>query len=80
MKLPLLILALLLSGCAELNAIRTGIGFYGAQASTRVLEDALWSICQATPIGAIKREFKTKQRLSAYNDICGSDYLHVTEN
>ena len=68
----LLIIALIASvtACAELNSLRQGIGMYGQKASDNALHDAIWVICNATPVGAIKRKFNTPELLKVYSDFC----------
>ena len=57
----------LLFGCAEYRAIA---GSKGKTASDAALNDALWVICKASPVGAIKRKFNTIEKLIQYNNIC----------
>lgn len=75
MKRIMLILAVLLlsacsSGCAEIAALRAGAASHGADAADQTLETALWAICNATPVGAIKRRFKTDEERAAYSTLC----------
>jgi len=56
-----------ISGCAEYRAI---VGTRGAEASDATLNDALWVICNAVPVGAIKRRFNSIEKLVQYNMIC----------
>jgi len=67
-----LILALILSisGCAEWQAIKSAVGSYGAGGSDEVLDSAIWTICNASPIGAHKRRFKTDEEIAAVKVIC----------
>ena len=71
MKLIALTLLLTLSGCAEFQAIKSAVGSYGAAGSDEVLESAIWTICNASPIGAHKRRFKTDDEIAAVKAICG---------
>jgi len=68
-----IILALILSlaGCAEWQAIKSAVGSYGADGSDEVLDSAIWTICNASPIGAHKRRFKTDDEIAAVKAICG---------
>lgn len=68
MKLLAIGLILILSGCAELKAV---VGTYGAQASDEALSTALWTICNASPVGAHKRRFKTVEEIAAVRILCG---------
>ncbi len=71
MKLITLTLLLTLSGCAEIQALKSAIGSYGASGSDEVLDSAIWTICNASPIGAHKRRFKTGEEIAAVKAICG---------
>lgn len=66
-KLAIPALALLISGCSSYNAV---IAERGAAASDQATEAALWALCNAIPVGAIKREFKTEAEREAYGVIC----------
>jgi len=54
-------------GCAE---YRAAVGSYGQTTSDATLHDALWTICKAIPVGAIKRRFDTVEKLVQYNAMC----------
>ena len=69
-KLLLIIFLVALASCAEVNAIRQSIGIYGADAADQTLDTAIYTICRASPIGAINRRFKTDAEKSAYRSIC----------
>jgi len=57
-------------GCAEFDAARAAAAEHGADAADQALDTALWTICNATPVGAIKRRFKSEEEREAYNKIC----------
>lgn len=61
---------LLIAGCAEMSAIRQSIGLYGADAADQTLETAIWTICDASPVGAVGRRFKTDDEKAALAVIC----------
>ena len=67
-----------LLGCAEWQAIKSGIGSYGASGSDEALDTAIWTICKAAPIGSYKRRFKTNEEIVAVNILCES-HLQVVE-
>tara|TARA_R110000803_G_scaffold3216_3_gene10931 strand:- start:3849 stop:4073 length:225 start_codon:yes stop_codon:yes gene_type:complete len=67
-KILLIMMVLLLAGCAQ---YRAAIGSYGAEASDASLHDALWTVCKAIPVGAVKRKFDTPKRMSVYAELCG---------
>ena len=66
-----------LAACAELTSLRSAVGRYGEQASNAALHDALWTICAATPVGAIKRRFNTPERIAIYAAICDDSELLI---
>lgn len=61
---------LLLTGCAEWYAVKSGVGSYGAEAADEILDTALWTICEASTTGAIKRRFKTDEEKQARDTVC----------
>lgn len=61
---------IVLTGCAEWNALQSGVANHGAQAADEAVETALWSLCSGVPVGAIKRRFKTDDERAAYNQLC----------
>ena len=63
------------SGCAEVAALRSGAAQHGADAADQALDTAMWTICKATPVGAIKRKFKTPEERTAYNALCPDEVL-----
>ncbi len=67
----ILILMLSLAGCAEFQAIKSAVGSYGASGSDEILDSAIWTICNASPIGAHKRRFKTDEEIAAVKVVCG---------
>ena len=66
-KILIVLMMVVVSGCAEYRAIA---GSRGADASDATLHDALWVICNAVPVGAIKRRFNTIEKLVEYNSVC----------
>lgn len=69
-KMVFLALLVALAGCAEARAIRQSIGLYGADAADQALETALWTVCNASPVGAVERRFKTDAEKAARKVIC----------
>ena len=69
-KLLILTLILILTGCAEWQAIKSAVGSYGASGSDEALNTAVWTICNASPIGAHKRRFKTDEEIAAIEILC----------
>tara|TARA_R110000851_G_scaffold9579_3_gene35585 strand:- start:34041 stop:34289 length:249 start_codon:yes stop_codon:yes gene_type:complete len=75
MRILIAITLILVSGCAELNSLRSGVGYYGQQASDSSLHDAVWVICKATPVGAVKRRFNTMEKIVVYDMLCNDTEL-----
>jgi len=69
MKIIILISILSLASCAELQALKSAIGSYGAAGSDEVLDSSIWTICNASPIGAHRRRFKTDEEIAAVKAI-----------
>lgn len=68
--LPLLIL-FTISGCAEYDALSTGVAVTGAQAADRALSAAEWEMCRAGSVGAVVRRYGQSQEMwSGWNQIC----------
>ena len=64
----MVVLILILSGCSWAGIISNK----GAEASDEVMRDAIWTICSAVPVGAVKRRINTEELVKAYNAICSS--------
>lgn len=63
------ILALLFLGaCAQVDAVRAGAKFIGAEAADRVLEDSAFMVCYGATIGAVRRAYG--QQPGVYRDFC----------
>ena len=75
--LTILLISMTLLGCAEWQAIKSGIGSYGASGSDEFLDSNIWSICNATPIGAYKRRFKLPEEVAALNILCDTKFQVV---
>lgn len=71
MKLTIALITLLaLTGCAEFNAFKSGVATHGAEAADQTVEVSIWSLCEASSVGSIKRRFKTTEERDAYNAMC----------
>lgn len=64
-----------LAGCAEFAAFKSGVAEHGADAADQLLDAALWQMCSASPVGAIKRRFKSEEERRAYNTLCPESTL-----
>lgn len=70
----LLVLALLLGACTALDTARDVVKVKGAALADQGLTDAEWLVCNATPVGAIKRRYgQTVDRADTYKDFCDGD-------
>ena len=68
----IMVAVIVLSSC---QMYRAAIAEKGAEASDATLESALWTICNAVPVGAVKRHFKAEDERAAYNAICPGNPL-----
>lgn len=59
---------ILISGCSVINAANAE---RAAQASDTALDAVVWTLCSASPVGAIKRRFQSEADQAAYRAICG---------
>lgn len=55
------------TGCSTYQAI---IAERSAEASDNATAATLWSLCNALPVGAVRREFNTEAEQAAYKAIC----------
>jgi hypothetical protein len=67
MKILLIASVLLISGCVE---FRAAVATYGAEGSDQTLDTAIWTMCLASPVGAVNRRFKTEEEVAALAVIC----------
>lgn len=62
----------LLSGCANLDAVKRGVAAYGASAADSALESAKWGNCEAATVGAVKRRYiNDAEGLLHWQQYCG---------
>lgn len=74
MRPIVLALALLLGACATADTAREVVKLKGAQAADQGLTDAEWLVCNAAPVGAVKRRYgQTVERADTYRDFCDGD-------
>jgi len=75
MKLGLIVLILvLLSGCAELAATKQAIKHGGAALADDSLNQTIWKLCVASTIGSIKRKYgDSPAKAHALNVLCSED-------
>ncbi len=74
------ILALSLTGCAEWQAFKAGVGSHGAKISDEALATNIWGVCNAASTGAIKRRFKTDEDKIALATLCGDRPTGIYES
>ena len=71
MKTALVVFLLLLTGCAEFSAVKTGIASHGAQAADEALDVAEWGVCEATTMGAWQRKYgKEAAKVEGWKQLC----------
>lgn len=71
MKTVLVILILLLTGCANVDGLKKGVAMYGAAAADSSLETAKWANCEAATVGAVKRKYsKDAEGLFRWQQYC----------
>ena len=65
------LLVLVVTGCAQWNAIKVAGAATTQKAADEALQVVLWQLCKASSIGSINRWIAGDQELaSAYNVIC----------
>lgn len=74
MRLAIIALVLVLSGCAGYSSFKLLAAEEGARVADEALEAAIWHVCKASPVGAVMRRFNTPELRAAYTTIC-KDYL-----
>lgn len=76
--LCLLTIALMLTGCAEFGAIKTGIAQHGATAADEALSVAKWQTCIAPTVGSLMRDLGGDQeRIAGWILWCGHKPANV---
>ena len=68
----LLLLALGATSCAS-PELKAAVAVKSAEVSDGALETVEWELCNAMPVGAIKRRFQSSTDRAAYNAICGDE-------
>jgi hypothetical protein len=71
MKIKLIALVLTVLLVTSCGVYRAMIAQRGAEISDAALDSAIWTICNATPVGAITRRFNSPELRQAYQVICG---------
>lgn len=72
MKPAIVLIAILLAGCAEYGAVKSGVQTHGAMAADEALEVAKWQTCQAASIGSLERELGgDRERIAGWILWCG---------
>ena len=66
-----LLLAVLMVGCAEYGSLKSSIANYGAKAADEELITARWATCDAATAGALRRRYANDPTgLKAWQDFC----------
>jgi hypothetical protein len=60
----------LMTGCAEFQALKSAVGSYGSDAADEALDVSIWGICEGSSVGAVERRFKTEEEKAARVAIC----------
>lgn len=69
-----LLAAFLLAGCAAVDTARDVVKVKGAEAADQALTGAEWVVCNAAPVGSVKRRYgQTMERADTYKDFCDGD-------
>lgn len=69
--LAVVVALLVMTGCAEFSAMKSGIATHGASAADQALEAARWGACTAATVGAIKRRYANDPTgLRGWQDYC----------
>jgi len=66
MKVILILLCLVMGGCAALDTVKSK----GAEMSDAMIESSLWNICYAASVGSVRRKFNTPDDIRRYNELC----------
>ena len=60
------------SGCAEYTG---AVKERGAQGSDSTVDAAVWALCNAAPVGGIRREFNSPEKAKTWQELCSeSDF------
>ena len=71
MKTVLVVFLLLLTGCAEFGAVKSGIASHGAKAADEALDVAEWGVCEAPTMGAWQRRYgKDATKVDGWKQLC----------
>lgn len=72
------IVSILVSGCAEFGAIKSGVATHGANLADEALITGEWTICQAITVGAWKRAYgNDAEKAAAWRALCASGVKHT---
>lgn len=69
MKILILAVSLLLSGCSTISRILD----YGAAANEEAVKSSIFVVCNGASIGAVKRTFDTPEKVETWKQLCQSD-------
>lgn len=71
MKLLLFFTLLIISGCAELSAFKSGIATHGALIADETRVSAEWTLCKAITVGAWVRAYANDpEKAAAWRKLC----------
>lgn len=69
MKLVILALTVLISGCTTVSRILD----FGAAANEEAVKSSIFVICQGSSIGAVRRSFDTPEKVETWKRLCNSE-------
>ena len=70
--ITIMLLALLLTGCAGWGAFRAAANAESARVADESMRVAVWAVCRPQTVGAWQREFGTDpERAEAWRVLCG---------
>lgn len=73
MKTVLVLLILMLTGCAEMSAFRFGFASHGADVADQALATAEWGVCKAPTMGAWQRRYgNNPEKAEGWRKLCST--------
>lgn len=76
----IVLMASVLFGCVEWQVGKQAVSTYGAQIADEKFDVVMWTLCNATSIGSIRRNIGTStDRAEAYNKLCAEHTVDVVK-
>ena len=71
---------LLTAGCVDTSALQSGFAQRSAVTANNALDAAVWTMCKATPAGAVMRRFgQSKEQWEAFITVCWQEPVAAKE-